>query len=205
MKRTLAALLTALMLLTFLPLASPSAQAASINFGVYSTTSATSLRITWSSVPGAVFYVYRSTDLKNWYPILTTYSTSFTDTYLRAGTRYFYKLEFETPDGLRYYTQGWRAGVPMGTTRITSLISPARGRVRMVWSRTAGAGGYIVQMATSPYGNYKTVRITPGTTTTFSGVRRGLTLYFKVIPYKRIYGTTYMGRNADIWRISLPR
>ena len=203
MKRTLAALLTALTLLTFLPFTSPSAQAATVRVKVESTTSASSLRVTWGWVPGVTsWYVFRSTDLKSWYYVASTTGTSYTDAYLSAGTRYFYKLAYETRDGF-FYQENWSAGVPMGTTRITSITSPASRQIRLVWSRTAGAAGYLVQMATSPYGSYRTVRIARGNLATFSGVRTGLTLYFRVFPYKRIYGTTYTGLSANYAYIRL--
>ncbi|MDI9521361.1 MAG: hypothetical protein QM308_09470 [Bacillota bacterium] len=217
MKRTIAALMTALMLLTFLPLAAPAAQAqvkaqAQAYVGTYNgtvrvaqTTSSTSLKISWTGVSGATYHVWRSTDLRNWYYIRTTYSASMTDNYLRSGTRYFYTIDVEMPDGSIYEGTRWGAGVPMGTTRMTSITSPGRGRVKIVWARTAGASGYMVQMATRPYGNYRTKRITPGNTVTFSGVVRGVTLYFRVIPYKRIYGTTYAGYNSNYGYIRLPR
>lgn len=208
MKRTIAALMTALMLLTFLPLASSSAQSAkSVSFafsGSVRTVSATSLRITWSGFADGVYIVYRSTDLKNWNPVWYTYGTSFTDTSLRAGTRYFYKLQCVTQD-VTYTQTNWWAGVPMGTTRITSLTIPASRRIKIVWSRTAGAGGYLVQMATGTNRNYRTVRIVRGNSAVFSGVRTRLTLYFRVIPYKRIYGTTYTGNYANYYRVWLAR
>ncbi|MDI9519875.1 MAG: fibronectin type III domain-containing protein [Bacillota bacterium] len=157
---------------------------------------ASSLRITWNKVPGAIEYeLYRSTDMKNWDLIKETTDTSFTNTYLKAGTRYFYKLRY-----FKLY-RDWcelspiAAGVPMAKTHITSLTSPSARRIRMTWAKAAGASGYQVAMATSANGNYKTVRIvTGGTTAIFSGVRSGSALFFKVRPYRRIYTTTYWGQ-----------
>lgn len=201
MKRLLASLLTALVLLTFLPLASPSAQALIMSVGVHPTTNATRLKVEWSGLYNATYYhVGRSTDLKNWSIVRSTTGTSFTDTSLKPGTRYFYKLVYETPE--MYYVQDkWSAGIPMGTGRITSLTSPSARRLRLTWAKTTGAAGYIVQMATSMNGNYKTVRITSGNIVNFSGVRSDITLYFRVFPYKRVYGTTYAGISSNVWYI----
>ncbi|MDI9520749.1 MAG: fibronectin type III domain-containing protein [Bacillota bacterium] len=156
---------------------------------------ATSLRITWNKVPGAIkYYLGRSTDMKNWEWIKETTGTSFANTYLKAGTRYFYKIWYYR-DGVEGSKSPVAAGVPMAKTRITSITSPSARRIRMTWARAAGASGYQVAMASRANGSYRTVRIvTGGTTAIFSGVKSGSTLYFKVRPYRRIYTTTYWGQ-----------
>ncbi|MDI9520958.1 MAG: fibronectin type III domain-containing protein [Bacillota bacterium] len=156
----------------------------------------TSLRITWNKVPGAIeYYLLRSTDMKGWEMIRNTTSTSFSNTYLKAGTRYFYKVHYYRP-GLNWCEfSPVVAGVPMAKTRITSLTSPSARRIRMTWARAAGASGYQVAMASRTNGSYKSVRIvTGGTTAIFSGVKSGSTLFFKVRPYRRVYATTYWGQ-----------
>ncbi|MDI9520748.1 MAG: fibronectin type III domain-containing protein [Bacillota bacterium] len=156
----------------------------------------TSLRITWNKVPGAIDYVlYRSIDMKNWKDIKTTTGTSFSNTYLKAGTRYFYMVDYSRAGVNNYPESPVASGVPMAKTRITSLTSPSRRRIRMTWARAAGASGYQVAMATRANGSYKSVRIvTGGTTAIFSGVKSGSTLFFKVRPYRRVYTTTYWGQ-----------
>ncbi|MDI9521258.1 MAG: fibronectin type III domain-containing protein [Bacillota bacterium] len=157
---------------------------------------ATSLRITWNTVPGAKeYYLQRSTDMKTWEWIKTTPGTSFTNTSLKSGTRYFYKVHYYRPGLSRCEPSPTVAGVPMAKTRITSITSPSARRIRMTWAKAAGASGYQVAMASRANGNYKTVRIvTGGTTAIFSGVKSGSTLFFKVRPYRRIYTTTYWGQ-----------
>ncbi|MDI9520743.1 MAG: fibronectin type III domain-containing protein [Bacillota bacterium] len=158
--------------------------------------SATSLRITWNTVPGAnKYYLFRSTNMKNWILVKETTATSFTDTSLKPGTRYFYKANYRRRGVVGCTRSPAAAGVPMAKTRITSITSPSARRIRMTWAKAAGASGYQVAMATSPTGNYKTARIvTGGTTAIFSGVRSGSALFFKVRPYRRIYTTTYWGQ-----------
>ncbi|MDI9521257.1 MAG: fibronectin type III domain-containing protein [Bacillota bacterium] len=156
----------------------------------------TSLRITWNKVPGTrEYYLLRSTDMRNWEDIKTTTGTAFSNTYLKAGTRYFYKVSYERDGVFNFPESPVVSGVPMAKTRITSITSPSARRIRMTWAKAAGASGYQVAMATSPTGNYKTVRIvTGGTTAIFSGVRSGSALFFKVRPYRRVYSTTYWGQ-----------
>ncbi|MDI9520108.1 MAG: hypothetical protein QM308_02995 [Bacillota bacterium] len=157
---------------------------------------ATSLRITWNTVPGAKnYWLYRSTDKKNWDVIKKTTGTSFANTYLKAGTRYFYMVDYDREGVKNFPKSAAAAGVPMAKTRITSITSPSARRIRMTWARAAGASGYQVAMASRANGSYRTVRIvTGGTTAIFSGVKSGSTLFFKVRPYRRVYTTTYWGQ-----------
>ncbi|MDI9521259.1 MAG: hypothetical protein QM308_08960 [Bacillota bacterium] len=157
---------------------------------------ATSLRITWNTVPGATkYHLHRSTDMKNWELIKETTATSFANTYLKSGTRYFYRVGYVRPGTFDNIYSPAAAGVPMAKTRITSITSPSARRIRMTWARAAGASGYQVAMASRANGSYKSVRIvTGGTTAIFSGVRSGSTLYFKVRPYRRVYTTTCWGQ-----------
>ncbi|MDI9520956.1 MAG: hypothetical protein QM308_07405 [Bacillota bacterium] len=157
---------------------------------------ATSLKITWNRVPGArSYWLFRSTDLDSWTLVRHTTGTSCSNTYLKAGTRYFYKVFYDRDGVSNWLASSIASGVPMAKTRITSLTSPSARRIRMTWARAAGASGYQVAMATSPNGIYRTVRIvTGGTTAIFSGVKSGSALFFKVRPYRRIYTTTYWGQ-----------
>ncbi|MDI9520959.1 MAG: hypothetical protein QM308_07420 [Bacillota bacterium] len=162
---------------------------------------ATSLKITWGKVEGATLYeVWRSTSMNSgWTLAKKTFDTSFSNTYLTAGTRYFYKVRYYVPsfewDDYISAFSPVAAGVPMAKTRITSLTSPSARRIRMTWAKAAGASGYQVAMASRANGSYKSVRIvTGGTTAIFSGVKSGSTLFFKVRPYRRVYTTTYWGQ-----------
>ena len=157
-------------------------------------TGATGLRITWNTVPGATeYYLFRSADMKNWDMIKATSTTCFLNTYLKAGTRYFYSVQYYRPGLFWCEFSSSAAGVPMAKTRITSITSPSAGRVQLAWAKADGATGYQVAMATSVNGNYKSVRVLPGTIVTFSGIKSGSALFFKVRPYRRVYTTTYWG------------
>ena len=57
------------------------------------TTSNGKPRLTWSAVKGAdKYYVYRSTDGKNFSYYDTTKSTSYTNTGAKKNTKYYYKV-----------------------------------------------------------------------------------------------------------------
>lgn len=155
----------------------------------------TRLKITWNKIPGATkYYLLRSTSLNTgWQYIAGIPGTSYTDANLTAGTRYFYKVEYERYGVSHSWYSPVVAGVPMGRTAITSIASPAKRQVKLAWSKTDGASGYQVLMANSSNGSYKPVRTLSGTTVTFTGFKSGSALFFKIRPYKRIYTTTCWG------------
>ncbi|MGZ4032051.1 MAG: transglycosylase domain-containing protein [Tumebacillaceae bacterium] len=64
------------------------------NISVSNPKTGNSLEISWSSVNGATGYkVERSTDASNWSEVSTANGTSFTDTGLTTGQRYFYRIK----------------------------------------------------------------------------------------------------------------
>ncbi|MDI9520110.1 MAG: fibronectin type III domain-containing protein [Bacillota bacterium] len=158
----------------------------------------TSLKITWNKVSGAMEYeLWRTTSLNtDWVWVKSTGEgeTSVTDTNLKAGTRYYYQLRYYKENIYDSWLSPVAAGVPMGKTRITSINSPLKGRVRLVWAKAAGASGYQVAMATSARGSYRTVRQLTGNSITFTGLKSGSALYYKIRPYRKIYSATYWGQ-----------
>ena len=156
--------------------------------------SATSLKITWNKVPGVMYYIlYSSTNKINWSNLGFFSGTSYTDTNLTAGTRYYYKVRYKRVGVTFAWYSPAVAAVPMGKSSITAISTPAKGQVKLAWAKATGASGYQVLMATSASGAYKPVRQLTGTTVTLTGLKSGAALYFKVRPYRRVYATTCWG------------
>lgn len=58
------------------------------------TTSAGKPKLTWNKVDGATkYYIYRSTDGKNYKQLSTTTKTSLTNTGAKKNTKYYYKVK----------------------------------------------------------------------------------------------------------------
>ena len=159
----------------------------------------TSLKITWNKTIGATgYWVERSTSRTTGYKLVkTTTATSFTNTYLKAGTRYYYRV--------RAYnigiTEKWPSseysapvcGVPLAKSAIVSATGVSRTQVKLTWKKITGATGYQILRSATPGGVYKSIKLTTALTYTAGGMQHAKTYYFKVRPYKQFGTVRYYG------------
>ncbi|MDI9520985.1 MAG: X2-like carbohydrate binding domain-containing protein [Bacillota bacterium] len=168
------------------------------------TLSATTLKLTWTRVAGASGYnIYISARPNDSYTLLTsTTALARNITRLKAGNRYFFKVEaYDLIGGQKFGSSPWStwaAGVPMARPTITKIASPSRRMVTLSWNKPVGAAGYQVMFATKRNGPYKAVRTQFTNTATFRGLKSGLTCYFKIRPYKKFYAYAYFGPESAI-------
>lgn len=160
--------------------------------------SGTSLKITWNKLPGASGYeLCRSTSKTGTYkPVKSTTATTYTNTYLTAGTRYFYKVRAYTMEGgVKKYGSFSAAlgGVPLAKSAIVSAAGVSETQVKLTWKKVTGATGYQVFRSATAGGTYKLIKTTTALTYTAGGLQHAKTYYFKVRPYKKIYTNTYYG------------
>ncbi len=166
--------------------------------------SASALKLTWGRVAGASGYnVYVSARPNDSYTLLkSTTALSLSITRLKAGTRYFYKVEaYDLIGGIQYVSSpmsSWAAGVPLARPAITSISSPSARRITLTWNKSAGAGGWQVMFAPSAKGPWKVVRTIFVTNASFAGHKSGSTFYFKIRPYKKYYAYAYFGPESPV-------
>jgi hypothetical protein len=65
-------------------------------------------------------------------------------------------------------------------TKITSIISPAKGKIKLTWKKATNAKKYVIYRATKKNGKYKKVATTKKTTYTDKGLNRSKTYYYKI-------------------------
>lgn len=154
-----------------------------------------SLKVTWQKIPGATKYqLWRSTNKNTgWVLAKTTTGLFHANTYLQAGTQYFFKVRYYTPDGEWSKFSPAAAGVPMAKISITWICSPGKGRVRLSWQTSDGASGYNVVMSRRSNRGFRSVRTLSGNSITFSALKSGSILYFKVRPYRKVYSIVNWG------------
>ena len=151
----------------------------------------TKLKVTWSARSGANgYYIYRSTKKDSGYKKIATVSgaktTSYTDTGVKKGTTYYYKLRCRNKvDGSTGYssTSAAVSGRTVGATTILSVKSKADKKLEVTWKAVSGANGYYVYRSTSAAGSYKRIATVSGKTTTKyadTDITAGKTYYYKI-------------------------
>lgn len=159
--------------------------------------SITSATISWKPVYNVTgYYVYRSTSKTGTYKkVGSTFETSFTDKGLTKGKTYYYKVaSYTVTNGKEIISSNSsavsvKAAAPAPSS-LTAKKSKA-GAAKITWSKSTGASGYEVYMATSKNGKYsKITTISKASTLSYtkSGLTKNKTYYFKVRSYTTVSG-----------------
>ena len=156
------------------------------------------IRVSWNEVPDADGYeVWWGESEKGPFRLAKyTAALSYTKTYLKPGTRYWFKVRtVQMVGGQRKISnfRSARAGVPLAKPSILSAAAAGKDRVRLAWAAVPGATGYRVLMCASPAGMYTEAFTTSATYGVKTGLLPGKTYWFKVQPYTRIYRDSYYG------------
>lgn len=146
------------------------------------TTSAGHPKLSWNAVPGAAkYWIYRSTDGKNFKYYDSTKSTSYTNNSTTIGTTYYYKVKAVTViDGENITTDYSAVKSIKCTTAAPSLsISRVNGKPKLSWKSVSGATKYWIYRSTDGK-NFKYYDSTTKTSYTNSGAASGTKYYYKV-------------------------
>jgi len=143
------------------------------------------VRVSWAASSGATSYsVFRSTTSngQGTTPVGTVTGTSFNDSGLTNGTRYYYKVRAANAAG----TSGLSAevsAVPSATgtpprVPFGVVITPRTGNILLQWGYMSEATGYNVYRSTSPGAETLLVSVTSPTYID-NGVTAGVTYYYQ--------------------------
>ncbi|MCB6993456.1 hypothetical protein LI177_08185 [bacterium 210820-DFI.6.37] len=157
-----------------------------------------SVKVSWKKVKGATGYtVYRSASAKGKYKeIKDIKGTSMTDTGLKLGKTYYYKVRaYKTIDRKNYYSKysASAKGMPMLAKAVVTLSKSAGGAVSVKWKKIKGARGFEIYRATSYNGKYSRVKvIKDGSAISWkdTSVKKGQKYYYKVRGYCKLGGKT---------------
>ena len=159
------------------------------------------IKVSWKKADGANRYlVYRRTSTKNDWKLVTTIkdadATSYTDTGLTNGKKYYYaiKVGYGTYAKNRSVLSASKTAYRLTRPAISSLKNSASKKMTVKWGKNSKATGYKVQYSTSSsFKNAKTVTVKSASTTqkVISGLTKGKKYYVRVRSYKTVSGTTY--------------
>ena len=148
--------------------------------------SASSITVSWSSVSGATGYIiYRSDSASGTFSqVGTSTTTSYTNSYLSAGTTYYYKVAASNNGGASEMTNAISAiTLPNYPTGVTATVASSNS-ISLNWSSVAsGVTGYRVYHSTSSSGSFSEVGTSATTSFTSTGLASGTIHYFRVAAY----------------------
>ena len=161
------------------------------------------LKITWNKVSGAKgYYVYRSTSEKGTYKkVATVKGTSYTNSKLKTGTKYYYKIAAYRKSGSKNITGYMTSAVSKKLTLSKPKATTTAGskKITIKWSKISGTSGYEIYRATSKTGEYKLIKTVKSNTTSYKNIKLKAkkTYYYKVRAYRTVNGKkVYSSKSA---------
>jgi len=165
--------------------------------------SATSTKLSWTSVSGASGYqVFRSFSATGTYTWLAdAFTTSYTNSGLTTGTTYYYKVKaykmVGTTSVFGNYSKVISAKpIPTAPTGVSAVSMSATSN-KISWTSVSGASGYQVFRSFSATGTYTWLANAFTTSYTNSGLTTGTTYYYKVKAYKTVGTTSVFGNYSS--------
>ena len=178
--------------------------------------SGNTVKLTWNAAANATKYeVQQSTKSGSGFTSLKSVSgTSSSVSGLANGTYYFRIMPFKEANGKRVYgkASGEKSvkvssggSTPSGSVgKVTDFTLSVKGTtVSLSWKSAANATKYEVQRSTKSGSGFQSVKSVSGTSTTNTGLTKGATYYYRIMPFKevsgkRVYGTASEQKVANI-------
>ena len=163
------------------------------------TTSAGKPKIYWNAVDGAAkYWVYRSTDGKNFRYYDSTTKTSYTNNSTSIGTTYYYKVKaVAVVDGKNYASDYSVAkGILCKPAAPTVSINRSNGKPKLSWKAVSGATKYWIYRSTDGV-NFKYWDSTTKTSYTNSGAASGTKYYYRVKAVAVVNGKNVVSANSS--------
>ena len=157
-------------------------------------------KIYWNAVDGAVkYWVYRSTDGKNFKYYDSTTKTSYTNNSTEIGTTYYYKVKaVKIVDGKEYTSDYSLAKNILCKPAIpTLIINRVNGKAQLKWSTVGGAAKYNVYRSTDGK-NFKYWDSTTRTSYTNSAAASGTKYYYRIKAVAVVNGKNVESASSNV-------
>lgn len=164
----------------------------------------TSVKISWKKQKATGYKVYRSTKQKSGYKLVkTTTSSSWKNTGLTPGKKYYYKVKAYNKSGKTTKTSAKYSSVVSATPQIgktteLKVSSATYSSLKIKWDAAKYAKGYQIYRATSKNGKYSKIGTTTKTTYIDKRLTTKKTYYYKVRAYNKVGKKTYYGKFSPI-------
>lgn len=150
--------------------------------GLTATAGNAAVNLSWTAGYGATgYYVKRSTTTGTEAQIASVTATTYVDTSVTNGTKYFYEVSAYNSYGTSGNSNEVSAtpvappGAPTGLT-----ATPGNAQVALTWNAVSGATGYNVKRSTTTGGPYSIVNSPTTTNFTDTGLSNGTTYFYVV-------------------------
>ena len=163
------------------------------------TTSAGHPKIYWNAVKGATkYWIYRSTDGKNFKYYDTTKNKSYTNNSTSIGTTYYYKVKAVKTVGGKDFISSYSVAKSIKCKpAVPSLsISRSNGKPKLSWKAVSGAAKYWVYRSTDGK-NFKYYDTTNKTSYTNSSAASGTKYYYRVKAVAVVNGKNITSANSS--------
>ena len=160
------------------------------------TTLAGKPKIYWNAVDGAVkYWVYRSTDGKNFKYYDRTNNTSYTNKSTEIGTTYYYKVKAVNANNVAS-DYSVSKGIRCKPAAPTVSIYRTNGKPKLSWKAVSGAKKYWIYRSTDGV-NFKYWDCTTKTSYTNSGAASGTKYYYRVKAVAVVNGKNVASANSS--------
>ena len=160
------------------------------------TTSAGKPKIYWNAVDGAAkYWIYRSTDGKNFKYYDSTTKTSYTNNSTAIGSTYYYKVKAIGANGAKS-DYSVSKGILCKPAAPTVSINRSNGKPKLSWKAVSGATKYWIYRSTDGV-NFKYWDSTTKTRYTNSGAASGTKYYYRVKAVAYIDGVNVTSANSS--------
>ena len=153
-------------------------------------------KIYWNAVDGAVkYWVYRSTDGKNFKYYDRTNNTSYTNKSTEIGTTYYYKVKAVNANNVAS-DYSVSKGIRCKPAAPTVSIYRTNGKPKLSWKAVSGAKKYWIYRSTDGK-NFKYFDSTTKTSYTNSGAASGTKYYYRVKAVAVVNGKNVTSANSS--------
>ncbi len=155
------------------------------------------IRVTWDRNSDATAYILQRREGRgNWKTLRSVDTASYTDTSVKTGTAYAYRVRavskrWGNEDVAGRYGAGKSVKPSLKAASLSSVRAVSRSAIRVAWKKVDGASGYEVYRSTSKKGRYTRVKtIAKGGTLSFTDKKlsKNKGYYYRVRAYRKVGG-----------------